>query len=99
MDQNNNNKDNKSKVYNKNPYNNPRVSINEDIVRDHIKSRRSMFNMIEIGGYKAANFIHKFATMSLILFFAGNVIYGLYAYNTYWKYKRQSYLEVKDIEE
>lgn len=89
-----NNKNDKTKIFKGNPYNNPRISINKNIVKDHIKSRRSMFNLIEIGGYKAANLVHKFSTLMLISFFLGNLFYILYAYNKYWKIKRQNYLNI-----
>jgi hypothetical protein len=70
-------------------YKDPRRSNNPEIIKDKVSSRRSLFTSLELYGYKVANKVHKFATLGLIFFISGNLIYGLYMYNAYWKLRRQ----------
>ena len=79
-------------------YKDPKRSHNPDLIKDQITSRRTMFNSLEIYGFKAANFIHRFATLSLILFVTGNIVWGLYSYNRYWKLRRQEMRKEQGLE-
>ena len=89
------NKENKQK---ESLYKDPKRSHNPDLIKDQITSRRSMFNSLELYGFKAANFVHRFATMSLILFITGNIVWGLYSYNRYWKLRRQEMRREQGLE-
>jgi len=83
---------------NENLYKDSKQSINPDLINDQIKSRRSMFNTLELYGYKAANLVHRGATLTLIAFILGNIVFGIFAYNKYWKIRRQDMRRQQGLE-
>lgn len=83
---------------NDNAYKNVNASKNDDLLKSHITSKRSMLNMLEKTGFKIANFTHKTFTLFLIIFTFSHIGWGLYKYNQYWLYRRRDMIALKNQE-
>lgn len=89
----------KAELNNKSMYSKTAFAQNEALYKDpksigidkRFDSRSKIMQSIELKGYKAANKVHKLATLGLISFMMGNVIWLLYKYNIYWKRRRVSF--------
>ena len=57
-----------------------------------IGKTETIINKIERIGYKSANGIHKFFVLGMFSFIAGNFVYFLKEYNTYWRTRRVIFL-------
>lgn len=79
-----------------NAYKNVNVSKNDDLLKNHITSKSSMFNSLEKTGFKIANFTHKTFTLFLIIFTFSHIGWGLYKYNQYWLYRRKDMIALKE---